>query len=140
MTFLTPGLFLTALIDDPCGAIDGCTYAAQSTGVDVEKKTCQTRSCGLWWRRAFAGGVRDACWRAVRDPIMDQQRYSRVVDEIEGLFGGGVGGHDDDGAGVVRGGGKVGIVHERDMRIESVACCQVKLFRFNQWTEERKAE
>ncbi len=59
----------------------------------------------------------------MRDPVVDQERDSRVIDEVEGLFGGRVGGHYDDGARVVRGGWQIGVIHEGDVRIEGIAGC-----------------
>ena len=59
-----------------------------------------------------------------------------VLDEIERLFGRGVGGHDDQGtrreAGVGEWkwvGREVGVVHEADVRLVVSACCEVELGR-----------
>ena len=32
----------------------------------------------------------------MRHPVMNEEGHTRIVDQVEGLFGGRVGGHDDD--------------------------------------------
>ena len=56
---------------------------------------------------------------------MDEEGYARVVDEVDGLFGGRVRGHDDDWVGVEGRRGQVGVVHERYVGEHGVACCKV---------------
>lgn len=58
---------------------------------------------------------------------MDQQRDSRIVDKIEGLLGGRVGGHDDRRVWAERRGRQVCVVHERYMGKDGVACREMKL-------------
>lgn len=58
---------------------------------------------------------------------MNQERDTRVGQEMVCLARCGVGGHDNGRVGVKGGGRKVGIGHQRDMRREIVACCQMQL-------------
>lgn len=50
-------------------------------------------------------------------PVVDQDRDMRVLDEVDGFLGGGVGGHDDGRCGSEWGGSEEGVVHERDVGI-----------------------
>lgn len=60
---------------------------------------------------------------------MDEEGDAGVCVEVEGLFGGRVGGHDDGRVGGEGGGGEVGVAHEGDVGDVVVACCQVELCR-----------
>lgn len=51
----------------------------------------------------------------------------RVLDEVDGFLGGGVGGHDNARRGGEWAGWQEGVVHEGDMGIERVACCEMEL-------------
>lgn len=66
----------------------------------------------------------------MRDPVVHQEGNARVGDEVCGLLGGRVCGHDD--CWVRREGcfGEIGVVHEGDMRGRmgrEGACCEMKL-------------
>lgn len=52
----------------------------------------------------------------VGDPVVDEEGDAGIGEEVEGLLGGWVRGHDDCWVGGVGSGGKVGVVHEGDVR------------------------
>jgi len=56
---------------------------------------------------------------------MHEEGYSGVVNEVEGLFRGGIRGHDNYWTGVERCGGEVGIVHKGYVREQGIACCEM---------------
>ena len=58
---------------------------------------------------------------------MNQERDVWVGDDICGLAGGRIGGHDDDGRGGVRGGWDICIVHEGDLGDVIGACGEMEL-------------
>lgn len=64
----------------------------------------------------------------MRDPIVNQQRYARVVDQVQSLLRRRIGGHDDYWSWIKGSGGEVGVVHEGDMGEEVIACCEMKLW------------
>ena len=55
-------------------------------------------------------------------PVMDKKRDTRVVDEVQSLFGSWVGGHNDHRARVKGSRWEVSIIHERNVRMECIAC------------------
>ena len=61
------------------------------------------------------------------NPVVHQERDTRVGDEIQGLFGGWIRGHDDGRVRRERRRGKVGIVHEGDVRKEVSTGSEVEL-------------
>jgi hypothetical protein len=52
----------------------------------------------------------------MRDPVMHQEGNNGIGLEILRLTGYGRGGHDDGGCWGIRGAGKVGVVHQGDVR------------------------
>lgn len=62
---------------------------------------------------------------------MNQERDLGIGHEMVGFAGGGVRGHDNRRVRVERSRGEVGIGHERNVRSEAVACCQMKLKSVN---------
>ena len=61
----------------------------------------------------------------MRDPVVNEQRDSRVVYEIQSFLRRGICSHDDDGVGVERRRGKVCVVHKGNVREHCIACCEV---------------
>jgi len=61
------------------------------------------------------------------NPVVDEERDSRIRNEVVGLLRFRVGGHDDDGRRCEGCRGQVGVVHQRDMRNLIMARRQVEL-------------
>lgn len=59
----------------------------------------------------------------MRDPIVNQQGDTRVVDEVQSLLRRWIGGHDDHRSWTKGSGGKVGVIHQGDVGEEVIACC-----------------
>ena len=60
---------------------------------------------------------------------MDQQRDTRVMDKVDSLFGGGVGGHYYRWVGCEGCAGEIGVVHEGDVGEEVGTSGEMKLER-----------
>lgn len=55
----------------------------------------------------------------------------RVLNEVNGFLGGGVRRHNNAGRGSERAGREKGIVHEGDVGIQGVACCEMELSKLS---------
>ena len=61
----------------------------------------------------------------MRDPVVNKQRDSRVVYQIQSFFRRWIRSHNDDRVGIEWRQGKVCVVHERDVRKHCIASCEV---------------
>ena len=61
----------------------------------------------------------------MRDPVVNEQRDSRVVYQVYSFLRRWIRSHNDDGIGIEWRRGKVCVIHERDVRKHSIACCEV---------------
>ena len=61
----------------------------------------------------------------MRDPVVNEQRDSRIVYQVQSFLRRWICGHNDDRVGVERCRGKVCVVHERNVREHCIACCEV---------------
>ena len=63
----------------------------------------------------------------MRNPVVNEEGDAGVGDQVRCFLGGRIRRHDDDGSGVERRRGEVGVIHEGDMRKESVTGGEVEL-------------
>lgn len=131
MPLLAPTLLLGTGIQEARRAGDGGRDAGQSARIDVQQQAGKGGASGSGRRGAVAGaaGVRSTGGRAVRHPVMDQERNSRVSKKVEGLAGGGIGRHDDGRVRTEGGRGEVGVGHEGYVGSLAVAGGEMQLGR-----------
>jgi len=113
---LVPLLLATPARDNLSNAIDGGADPTERGRVHAEQKLGQRTGA-----RVRAGGRGRAAWlaergRAVRDPVVHEQRDEGVRFQVVRLLGRGRGGHYDGGVLRVGRRGEVGVVHQRDVR------------------------
>lgn len=129
MTLFAPRLLLRARLEETRLAGNRGRNTGQGTRVQVEQEACERGAGSRGGRRALAfslGIGRPGRW-TVGHPVVDQERDPRVREEVVGLAGRGVGGHDDGRVGVVGSRREVGVGHEGDVWGEVITCCQMQL-------------